>query len=244
MCTEKNDSEKFVWPLPESATIQPNRANPQPGEIWEVWHDLHSDGSHRGGDRPDPSDPTLSSTSGQETALPRYVMVVRDFPTLQLADLGYLLTVLVCSTETAYHSDVDVLLPAISPARRPALLGETWHICPLFSNDLRRFTGDRLPRFSYDLLLTIGDRHCGIEPAPLVTDIPPLPLLIPGPPGSHRQPHILAFHQREQVWSQAIARRSHPDLWILLKAHLLVEEAAAMEQYFLNELPEDDGEMQ
>ncbi|MGF1497168.1 MAG: hypothetical protein ACFB8W_10145 [Elainellaceae cyanobacterium] len=82
------------------------------------------------------------------------------------------------------------------------------------------------------------NRYYGLEsPLPAAEGIPRAHL-IPGPPGSHCEPRAVAFHQRERNWSETLARRDRPDLWAIIKAQLRVEDAAVIERYFLNEVPD------
>jgi hypothetical protein len=136
-----------------------------------------------------------------------FVMIVSLPPLLAQSPTA---TVMPLSTEVAYLSDVDILIPRHRSGLAQAVLAPTWLVVELPLSELQQPVGNRLSRMIYDCLMDIGDRHHGLSDKvnDQVNNQANNPDLLPtlglhqGGLGSHRQPAIQAFHRQIQDWSQ------------------------------------------
>jgi hypothetical protein len=187
---------------------------PQPGEIWELSGDL--------------TKIVETHQLADPLAVRRYIAIVRE-PKSTHPDIC---SAMLLSAETAYLSDVDVLIPPACSGLDRDILAETWNVGNLAIDILERRVGKRLSRSIYDLLLSIGDVPVGESIAkclwkriesPSVESIRTLGLDI--------APEIArddAFHRRERVLLQCF------DPISMARTTKLVEFAAAIERELLD----------
>jgi hypothetical protein len=183
---------------------------PQPGQIWEVRRQVQC-----------PVDclsekflalySPIAQQFIQGDSSPRYVMVVNEPEALHEPEASIdpddpwqVVSVMVLSDETAFVSDVDVLLPGKFLGLQSDLLAETWNVQPMLVCNLTQAIGKRLSREVYDLLLTIGDVYHGIaHTMPSKEKLASVGLSIAN--RSFHLPEIQAFHHQETAWSDVLS---------------------------------------
>jgi hypothetical protein len=148
-----------------------------------------------------PQPGTIWQIRGDDRRTP-IVMIVRVPIDPQADGAPIAVHVMLLSQAVAFQSDIDILVPGLAAGDQD-LLALTWQVFAVDRADLIQPTGIRWSRAIYDCLLDIGDRHHGLT----TTNVNPADYgLVSGPPGSHQQPTIQAFHAEQQAIAQALTQ--------------------------------------
>ena len=204
----------------------------KPGEIWEVsrqvWSPLILDWEEENSLYPEAVRQFLAGDSP-----PRYVMIVREPEPSQLGEnVWQLVDVMLLSVQTEYVSEVDLVIPSPLHETVPALLAETWQVVSMLTCNLSRYTGWRLSRQVYDVLLDVGDFYYDLrEKCPSKKEIQSLGVQVGT--ASAQEQKMIAFHQQESDWATVLelpvaAYRTY--LKTMEVTEVLFEEALSLEE--------------
>lgn len=192
----------------------------KPGEIWEVSRSIKN--PLKVSLQPPYSEAAQQFIQGESP--PRYVMMVNTSEPL-LENEWQEITVMVLSSETAFVSQVDIIIPAHISGLEHDVLAETWHILPMLNCNLRHSLNTRLSRATYDCLINIGDVYYGLTDAAEALET--VGLITSSRPPSQ------TFHQQEQTWSEILSfpvadYRTYAEA--LMQADIVIEAALKVER--------------
>ena len=235
-----NLSESITSDIPQ---IPPDQI--KPGEIWEVsrkvWSPLILDWQEENSLYQETVQKFLQGKSE-----PRYVMIVQEPEPSPLAeDVWCLVNVMLLSVKTEYISEVDLIIPSPYQEKVPDLLAETWQVVPMLTCNLCRYTGWRLSRQVYDLLLDVGDFYHHLRTkCPTEKEIQSLGIQVGT--ASTQQQEIIAFHQQESDWKTVLElpvaayrtyRKTMAVTEVLLEQALLLEEEISDSNFLVGYSP-------
>ena len=235
-----NLSESITSDVPQ---IPPDQI--KPGEIWEVsrkvWSPLILDWQEENSLYPETVQQFLQGKSE-----PRYVMIVQEpEPSPLVENVWCLVNVMLLSVKTEYISEVDLIIPSLSREKVPDLLAETWLVVPMLTCNLCRYTGWRLSRQVYDLLLDVGDYYHNLRAKyPTKREIKSLEVQVGS--ASVEQEKVKAFHQQESDWKTVLelpvaAYRTYCKTMevteVLLEQALLLEEEISDSNFLVGYSP-------
>lgn len=213
-----------------------NLISPKPGEIWELTLGLQSSLDISNIEQQHVySEAAKMFLEGKSPA--RYVIIVREPEPLINHPEWQEVSVMVLSEETNFLSNVDVLIPKEISGIAQDLLAETWHILPMLTCNLLQPVGQRLSRIIYDVLITIGDCERNLcQEAPVAEDIQAVSLRV-GALKAREQQGILAFHAREEAWSEVLSIPLSPfqsSLTGIRQAKAILDTALEIERILQN----------
>lgn len=194
------DLNALISPERQSFDQQPIK----PGAIWELSRFVQSPLEFSNEEQQSLySDAALRFLG--ENSLPRYVMIVREpEPAVEQNEEWQIVSVMVLSVQTAFLSNVDLLIPLEVSGVGQDLLAQTWQVLPMLAKNLSHPVGHRLSQQVYDVLLSVGDYHYGlVDEAPSMQEIQLLGLKV-GAVWAEQQPEIQAFHRQEEAWSDIL----------------------------------------
>ncbi len=191
-----------------NALISPERQNfdqqpIKPGVIWELSRFVRSPLEFSNEEQQSLySDAALRFLRGNSP--PRYLMIVREPKPAVEQEEWQIVSVMVLSVQTAFLSNVDLLIPSEVSGVGQDLLAQTWQVLPMLARNLSHPVGHRLSQQVYDVLLSVGDYHHGlVDEAPSMQEIQSLGLKV-GAVWAEQQPEIQAFHRQEEAWSDIL----------------------------------------